>query len=51
MRKGQVVSFVKGTGKPNDAMLRAKDDVSDLFRGVIEDVERNHATMVGSSGD
>lgn len=46
MRKGQVVTFVRGTGKPDDSILRAKDEVAQLFRQMIDDVERNHATQV-----
>ena len=47
MRKGQVTAFIKGWGRPEDAQLGTQDKVAALFRGMIEDVERNHATQVG----
>jgi hypothetical protein len=45
MRQGQVLTFLKGTGKPEEAMLAANDDVAALFREMIGDVERNYATQ------
>uniref|UniRef100_A0A7S3QKR7 Meckelin n=1 Tax=Dunaliella tertiolecta TaxID=3047 RepID=A0A7S3QKR7_DUNTE len=46
IRQGQMLTFLKGTGKPEEAMLAANDDVSALFREMINDVERNYATQV-----
>jgi len=46
IRQGQVMTFFKGTGKPEEAMLSANDDVAALFREMIHDVERNYATQV-----
>lgn len=45
MRQGQVLTFLKGTGKPDEAMLAANDNTAALFREVVGDVERNYATQ------
>lgn len=46
LRKGQVVTFLKGGLRPEDSGLQARDQVSYLFRSMIEEVERNHSTQV-----
>lgn len=47
VRKGAVSTFLKGSGKPNDGLLAAKEDVAQLFKQMVMDVERNHGTQVG----
>ena len=47
MARGNVSSFLKGTGKSTDGNLTAQQDLSASFKQMIDDVERNHATRVG----
>lgn len=46
LRQGQVLTLLKGTGKPEEAMLAANDDVAAFFREVVTDVERNYSMQV-----
>ncbi len=51
MRKGQVVAFLKGhVGRAEESGLRAKDEVAALFKGMVEEIERNHATQASGWG-
>ncbi|KAJ9523189.1 hypothetical protein QJQ45_024081 [Haematococcus lacustris] len=45
-RKGNVSSLIKGTGKPNDSLLKARDEVAELWKQMVDEVERNHAVQV-----
>ncbi|EFJ50232.1 hypothetical protein VOLCADRAFT_116951, partial [Volvox carteri f. nagariensis] len=45
-RKGIVNTFLRGSGRQRDTVLTAYQDVTLLFKQMIEDVERNQATQV-----
>jgi hypothetical protein len=45
-RKGAVTSFIKGTGRPEEAALATQESVAALFRDMVQQVERNHVTQV-----
>ncbi|MEW5313740.1 MAG: hypothetical protein WDW38_005281 [Sanguina aurantia] len=45
-RKGYVGSFLRGQGRAREEPLRANDEIADMFKGIIDDAERNHATQV-----
>ncbi|GLC73394.1 hypothetical protein PLESTF_001370600 [Pleodorina starrii] len=45
-RKGMVSTFLRGGGRQRESVLAAYQDVTLLFKQMIEDVERNQGTQV-----
>ncbi len=45
-RKGAVSTFLKGTGRQRESLLGAQEELSLLFKQVVDDVERNNGTQV-----
>ncbi|KAG2497180.1 hypothetical protein HYH03_004769 [Edaphochlamys debaryana] len=45
-RRGMVSTFVKGYGRQRDNVLNAQAEITTLFKQMVDDVERNHATQV-----
>ena len=45
-RKGLAHSVVAGPqGRPKDALVSARAEVSEIFRGIVDEAERNHAAQ------
>lgn len=46
MRRGSLTTFLKGSGKGPDSNHKGQQELASLFKQMVEDVERNHATRV-----
>ncbi|PNW74089.1 hypothetical protein CHLRE_13g584901v5 [Chlamydomonas reinhardtii] len=45
-RKGMISTFLRGAGRQRDNVLSAQQEISLLFKQMVDDVERNAATQV-----
>jgi hypothetical protein len=48
--KGVVTTAVRGPTRPKSSSINTSSIFADMFKGAIDDVERNHATQVWEGG-